>query len=729
MFYSKSLFWQTNYEQYPWRTLVMLREIIGEKTNAIAAEALLSEMSKVNQNGILYIGYPNLPFQDSSLRVDALLITLEHGVVVFDFMDNYEDNSIAEITDRQYDLYAALHQILFDFKPLRNGRKLAIDINVITLSPDPYNDETDDEVNIISYQTIAEFVQTLSPISEENLKSINAAVQRITTLNPANKRLKVKKEESKGSIMKRIEKEIANLDFWQNSAAIETPKGPQRIRGLAGSGKTIVLALKASFLHVNYPEWKICVTFQTRSLYQQFRELIRRFTYHMIKDEPIWENMRVLHAWGSVHNPGLYSDFAQSIGHEPKDFTYAKREYGYDEAFRGVCSDLLHNIQEEKIEPLYDAILIDEAQDFPKEFFEISYLACKKPKRIIWAYDELQNLGKYIIAPPDELFGNKSNGRPRIPELRNRENSPKEDIVLPVCYRNTPWALVVAHALGLGIYRDGGLVQYFNDENLWDDIGYEIIEGSMQQEQYVEISRKSNSSPSYFNELLKPEDSIQLKTFTSPEQQLNWLTKSIQQNLQDDELDMRDILVIIADPINARKRSASIINALDDLGIPSHLAGVDTSKDKLFYEDSIAISGIYRAKGNEAPMVYLIDSEYCYAGLELIKRRNILFTAITRSKAWIRISGCGEDMKKLSTEIKKVIKNEYKLCFNVPTDEELEHIRELHKDLSPKEKKSTEKITKNISDAIEMIEKGEVSINNLDPELRDKLKELFMNSK
>jgi Resolvase, N terminal domain len=42
--------------------------------------------------------------------------------------------------------------------------------------------------------------------------------------------------------MKIIEREIANLDRWQKRAAIETPKGPQRIRGLACSGKTIVLA-------------------------------------------------------------------------------------------------------------------------------------------------------------------------------------------------------------------------------------------------------------------------------------------------------------------------------------------------------------------------------------------------------------------------------------------------------------------------------------------------------
>ena len=58
---------------------------------------------------------------------------------------------------------------------------------------------------------------------------------------------------------------------------IETVEGVQRIRGLAGSGKTVVLALKAAYLHAQHPEWKIAVTFNTRSLKGQLRQLINTF--------------------------------------------------------------------------------------------------------------------------------------------------------------------------------------------------------------------------------------------------------------------------------------------------------------------------------------------------------------------------------------------------------------------------------------------------------------------
>ena len=51
--------------------------------------------------------------------------------------------------------------------------------------------------------------------------------------------------QSRGAKLGHFEDSIATLDMLQSKAVIETVDGVQRIRGLAGSGKTIVLALKA----------------------------------------------------------------------------------------------------------------------------------------------------------------------------------------------------------------------------------------------------------------------------------------------------------------------------------------------------------------------------------------------------------------------------------------------------------------------------------------------------
>lgn len=209
---------------------------------------------------------------------------------------------------------------------------------------------------------------------------------------------------SYGDIIKKIEKEIANLDEWQKKAAFEVPDGPQRIKGLAGSGKTIVLALKAAYLHTQYPELKIGVTYYTRALYQQYVNLITDFVQDMSGEKVDWDNLDIIHAWGSNSEHGVYSDMAQKANFKAYNLTSAISKFGRTSAFKGCCDELLTVIGED-YEPEYDVMLIDEAQDLPSSFFRLVYANVKSPKRIIWAYDELQNLSTVEMPSLEEMFG------------------------------------------------------------------------------------------------------------------------------------------------------------------------------------------------------------------------------------------------------------------------------------------------------------------------------------
>jgi superfamily I DNA and RNA helicase len=133
---------------------------------------------------------------------------------------------------------------------------------------------------------------------------------------------------SRGFKIKEIEKSIANLDLWQKRGSIEYVNGPQRIRGLAGSGKTVMLALKAAYLHVKRPDWKIAVTFNTRSLYQQFESFLTRFVFAQISDEPDWTKLKIMHAWGGSDRMGVYREFAEKTGASYRDFSSASRLFG-----------------------------------------------------------------------------------------------------------------------------------------------------------------------------------------------------------------------------------------------------------------------------------------------------------------------------------------------------------------------------------------------------------------
>lgn len=705
----------------------MLNLVVGHKSNPLAANTLIELLNDVEMNGTLYIGYPILADVEETVFIDALLTTQECGVVVIDFDDraqgSAEDNRLRQ---RQDDLYRILEIKLKRYKNLVEGRRLPFEINVVTLVPGMRGVVREDGLLLTGPDSLVNVIRDFQPVSHDLLEKINAAVERVTTIKPSRKRSSVKRPDSRGARIKEIEKEIANLDKWQNSAAVEMPDGVQRIRGLAGSGKTIVLALKAAYLHVLKPEWKIAITFQTRSLYQQFEDLVRRFTFDHINDEPNWENLRIIHAWGSSNQPGFYSEVAMAHGVLPKDFNYAKSTFGAPTAFDGVCQELLQEVGEAKFQPIFDVVLIDEAQDFPQSFFELAYLATREPKRIVYAYDELQNLSRYSMVPPSELFGKDSSGSPRVSELRNEKGSPSQDIVLPVCYRNTPWALTIAHALGFGIKRDQGLVQYFNDpQGLWEEVGYHVVSGALAPGQEVALKRRSDSYPDYFEQLLDSDDAILCQVFPDKVTQAKAVAREIKKNLTEDELEFRDILIILSDPLTAQEEAAILFRELNQLNIPTHLAGVTSSRDELFKDESVAITGIYRAKGNEAPMVYVLNSEYAFEGFELSKRRNIIFTAITRSKAWVRLFGCGTAMEGLKSEVDKVVLDNYQLRFRVPTPVELERLRKIHRDMTPKEREKVQKMQQTLADFVAQVTSGDLAIENLPSELRTQLEELF----
>ena len=399
---------------------------------------------------------------------------------------------------------------------------------------------------------------------------------------------------------------------------------------------------------------------------------------------------------------------------------YGKSRFGSGMAFDGVCKELLEATNMREQQPLYDVILVDEAQDLPVSFFRLIYKFLKPSKQIIWAYDELQNLSDYIMPSADILFGKNLYGAPNV-SLMNSEGEPHQDIILPVCYRNTPWALTFAHALGFGTYRKEGLVQLFDDDSLWNDIGYELLDGKFEGNTRVTLKRRTTSYPIFFEEHLDPDDAIFCSSFENFEQESKWIAEQVYRNLQNDEIDHDDILIILPNAWTAKSKSNILLQELRNRGIRSHLAGVTSSLDQIFIPGSVAIANIYRAKGNEAPMVYVANADYCSSGYELGKLRNILFTAVTRSRAWVRLSGCGDEMNKLIAEFNSLKENHFSLKFILPNDDERKRLRTIHRDRTAAEKAKIKKAEQGLKTFLEMVERQEMDLSNLPVEIRERL--------
>ncbi len=255
-----------------------------------------------------------------------------------------------------------------------------------------------------------------------------------------------------------------------------------------------------------------------------------------------------------------------------------------------------------------------------------------------------------------------------------------------------------------------------------------MVEGALADNQLVTLSRTQTSSPSFLEDPGKVAELIQFKTFSDSLEQANWIASSIETNLKDDELRPEDIIVINPDPKSTQKQVGIIRKILFDRGILSHLAGVDTSSDVFFKaeEGSVAFTGIFRAKGNEAGMVYVMNAQDCYQSLGEIGRvRNRLFTAITRSKAWVRVVGHGPDMVALEEEFNRVKNNDFKLKFIYPDEALRKRLRVVNRDMSAEEQKRVQNAQKTVTTLVRELTEGAVQIEDLPEDVIENLRKLL----
>lgn len=242
----------------------MITIVQGTTKKPISSQRLVDFFSSHHKyEGFLYIGYPIIGTAEGPYPIDALLVSKETGLVVFSLVEGRDIDGSDESQD---DSYNKLESKLRAHKILMKGRNLQVPINPVTFAPtrDNVADLTTEQYPVCNEETLGTWLNDRkwdNPIHYESLVSV---IQAISTIRKGRKKRDIKKEDSRGAKLKNLEDSIANLDNLQGRAVIETVKGVQRIRGLAGSGKTIVLALKAAYLHAQHPDWKIAVTFNTR---------------------------------------------------------------------------------------------------------------------------------------------------------------------------------------------------------------------------------------------------------------------------------------------------------------------------------------------------------------------------------------------------------------------------------------------------------------------------------
>ncbi len=203
------------------------------------------------------------------------------------------------------------------------------------------------------------------------------------------------------------------LDRKQERLALHLGGGYRLIRGVAGSGKTLVLVCRAKHIASSFPRWRILMLCYNRPLAQWLAQQVSEHpnVEALTLDAKVW---RLLRNAGAEQSPN-------------PDFGARRRE-----ALQAVGH--LDNTQR------YDAVLVDEAQDLDAVSLDLAW-GLLKPHRthFVMALDSAQRIYRRSMTwnPPDQTARGRT-------------------MILDVNYRNTREVLDLGQQLlvGVGDSRD-----------------------------------------------------------------------------------------------------------------------------------------------------------------------------------------------------------------------------------------------------------------------------------
>lgn len=305
--------------------------------NIIADELKLKQDSEANmlvklisdlgiEDANLYYNFPLYrgETKDDIVSAHVMFVSRKYGVIFFRCLSS--DESLASIEKDKLDeldsyVYARINK-REEFRKSR--RELKINVVPYIFIPDSESDDPD----VVTNPDIERIIR-----DNESVELTGDEFDLLTSLIEGSTNLKRKIDRdlpddglmTKGRVLSILQNKEACFDLEQKHAALNIIEAPQRIRGLAGSGKTVILAMKAALFHLQNPDAEILYTYYTKALYGQVRYLIEKF-YRDFSDnrEPDWNKIHILHGWGGKGLPGVYSAVCFDNGIDTISFLTAK---------------------------------------------------------------------------------------------------------------------------------------------------------------------------------------------------------------------------------------------------------------------------------------------------------------------------------------------------------------------------------------------------------------------
>ncbi|WP_270505523.1 UvrD-helicase domain-containing protein [Paraclostridium sordellii] len=267
----------------------------------------------------------------------------------------------------------------------------------------------------------------MSKISIQDLFStevINISGQEIVNIRTLFfPEIKIKKVVN-DSETKEIIKTIKALDIEQENFARRLPYGHYMVTGVPGSGKTVILIARALHLIKENPDWRIKIVTYNNSLTNKIESILNSIASD-IKDNMFLNDIQIQNI-----DVTTFHKMAKNIANVniPRP---TPQEW---------WNETLPKLALEKSRPMYDAILIDEYQDFRDDWIRVCIKLCKRYTyknsskeqvegiNLFMAGDRLQSIYNSKVHNWNKDFGINMTGRSKL--LKTSYRAGKENTIL-----------------------------------------------------------------------------------------------------------------------------------------------------------------------------------------------------------------------------------------------------------------------------------------------------------
>ena len=375
---------------------------------------------------------------------------------------------------------------------------------------------------------------------------------------------------------------IKTLDLEQERAAKSIPEGHWVLKGVAGSGKSLVICWRAKYLKKLHPEWRILILYFTVTGGPNLQHLL-----NIIGPDCDVAGIEVHHYHGLVKK--LTNANLRKLSNESKEQWDAR-----------MAMILREWIARGAITERYDAILIDEGQDLVVEWTQsVIELLNEKTDSLLFCLDPAQN-----------IFGRKITYKSVGIKVQG-----KRPILLKKSYRNTVEILELASRFSKVTLEQKS--QQKTEENL-DSLLFPMH------------TERHGMPPQVIENL-------------SPEAQIRFVMQQIDQYTRADVCSWGDIAILYVSPSYPDFPARFSREFTARFGA-NHLYWITESRESKsaldFTSETVKLSTIESAKGMEFRVAFLIGLEVLpRSDRDESSERSLAYVGLTRAQDALYILG------------------------------------------------------------------------------------------